>query len=334
MKRVALLTIGTVLLAASVPAHPQGPLGRRMQRFRSDVPLILIRAIQAQPTIRYTGTYTVEFRQVQPPVRHQEYITRDGGRYRIDFPTDSKFSGQVIIEDETVRLYYHPNTNEILQLPPRHGEAWDKVAVLAVDPKIRLSVTAGEQIAGHKTDQVVVSDLSGNVVQRLFIEPGSGIIMKRQLFDMVGSPAGYFEFSSIDLNPKIDPSIFKIQRKDAKLITPLMQLQRVCQRRGFSYRFLTTGTGFQLEGVNGRKFAGIEGLVQTYLNGKVRLSVYQLKAPIDPDRLKQQAGPNQKFFSFQSAGETIVLIGNMPEKNLEHLGALLLPGTAAPASKL
>jgi hypothetical protein len=171
-------------------------------------------------------------------------------------------------------------------------------------------------------------------VQRLFIEPTSGVIMKRQIFDLVGTPVGFFEFSSIDLNPKIDPSVFKIQRKNAKLITPLIQLQRVCQRRGFAYRFLSGASGFQLEGAVGRKFAGIEGLVQTYLSGKMRLWVYQLKAPIDPDRLKQQAGPNQKFFSFQAAGETIVLIGNMPERNLEHLASQLTPGTAVPSSKL
>jgi hypothetical protein len=158
--------------------------------------------------------------------------------------------------------------------------------------------------------------------------------MKREIFDLVGTPAGYFEFSSIDFNPKIDPAAFKIQRKNAKLITPLMQLQRVCQRRGFTYRFLSAGSGFQLESANGRKFASIEGLVQTYLSGRMRLWVYQLKAPLDPERLRQKAGPNQKYFSFQSAGETVVLIGNIPEKTLEHLATMLTPGTAVPASKL
>lgn len=332
----ARVLFGTVCLAACLVAQGQvnRPVGGGLRKFRGDVPLMLVRAIQAQPTLRYTGTYTVEFKQGPTPLRHEEYITRDGGRYRIDFPSNSQFAGQVIVEDQNVRLHYRPNVNEIIQQPPRHGEAWEKVANIAVDPKFKLTTAPGTVIAGYKTDQLVVMDQSGNTIQRLFIEPGSGVIMKRQIFDAVGTPAGYFEFTSIDLDPKIDPAMFVIKRKNAKIITPFMQLQRLCTRRGFSVRFLPSGSGFQLEGVNPRNFAGTEGLVQTYLNGKLRIWIYQLKAPLDPERLRQQAGKNQQFFSFQSGGETVVLIGNIPEKNLERFAAMMTPGTQTPGSKL
>ena len=333
---IARVLLGVAFLSTSLVASAQvnRPLNGGPKRFRGDVPMMLVRAIQAQPRLRYTGTYTVEFKQGPTPLRHVEYITRDAGRYRIDFPSNSQFAGQVIIEDQNIRQHYRPNVNEIIQQPPRHGEAWEKVANLATDPHYQLTTAPGSNIAGFKTDQLVVMDKSGNVLQRLFIEPNSGVIMKRQIFDAVGTPAGYFEFTSIDLDPKIDPSIFVIKRKNAKIITPIMQLQRLCTRRGFNLRYLPPGSGFQLEGANPRNFAGIEGLVQTYLNGKARLWIYQLKAPLDPERLRQQAGKNQQFFSFQSLGETIVLIGNVPERKLERFATQMTGGTQTPGSKL
>ena len=329
--------IGTVCLAAALIGQSQvnGPgTGGGLKRFRGDVPVMLIRAIRAQPNLRYTGTYTVEFRQGPTPMRHQEYITRDGSKYRIEFPGDSQFAGQVIVEDQNTRLHYHPVSNEIIQQPPRHGEAWEKVANLATDPKFQLNTTNGEVIAGLKTDQLVVSDKSGNVLQRLFIEPGSGLVLKRQIFDLVGTSVGYFEFTQIDLAPKIDPQTFVIKRKNAVLVTPLAQYQRIAKTRGFSNKILAPASGFQLESANYKKFAGVDGLVQTYVNGRIRLWIYQLKAPVDPTRLRQQAGKNSHFFAYQSNGETVVLLGNLPERDLERFVSMMSSGTPGPSSKL
>jgi len=325
--------IGGSCLALALAASAQNG-GGGLRRFRGDVPVMLIRAIRAQPNLRFTGTYTVEFRQGGTMTRHQEIITRDGPRYRIDFPADSPFAGQIIIEDQTVRLHYHPKLNEIMQQPPRHGEAWEKVANLATDPKFRLSTAPGEVIAGNRTDQLIVADQTGNVVQRLFIEPGSGAVLKRQIFDK-GAPVGYFEFNQIDLSPRIDPTLFDtLKNKGATLITPLKQLETISKRRGFTYRYLAPASGFQLESSTFKKFADIDGLVQTYLNGKVRLWIYQLKAPVDPARLRQQAGKNMHFFAWQSSGETTVIMGNLPERDLERFVNMMTSGTPGPSSKL
>ena len=325
----------TVLLSASmVLGQENGIGGFRPKRFRPEVPPILIRAIQAQPTLRYAGTYTVEFRQGPSSLRHEEYIIREGSSYRIEFPNDSQFAGQVIVEDQNERLHYHPNTNEIVQQPSRHGEAWEKVANLANNRKFKLEVTPGETIAGYKTDQIEVHDESGNLTQRLFIEPGSGLIMKRQIYDLVGTQAGFFEFTKVDLNPRIDSQAFVIRRKNARLITPTIQLQRICQKRGFALRILSPATGYRLESANRKMFAGVEGVVQTYLNGKIRLWVYQLKAPVDPDKLRQQAGKNLKFFSWQANGETIVMMGNVAEREMERFATMMTSGTSTPSAKL
>jgi len=323
------VAVGLALLSLALIAPAQGAGLRQRARNRlAEVPQLLVRAIQAQPTLRYTGTYTTEFRQGAKQIRHQEYITRDGAWYRIDFPNDSQFAGQVIIENNDVRLHYHPIPNEIMQQPPRHGEAWEKVANLAGNRRLRLTIDNGEVVAGLRTDQLVVADFDGNVTQRLFIEPGSGVIMKRLLFDKIGTQIGFFEFNQIDLNPHLDPSSFQIKRKNAKVITPKTQLERLSKRRGFMFWYLPPGSGFALEGANPRNFAGVEGLVQTYVNGTNRLWIYVLKSPVDSGRLRNGAGKNLHVHSFDSMGETIVLMGNVDDRTLSRFASMMTSGTS------
>ncbi len=329
MKTRLLSCIVLAVLASTGPAQVRRFGGMRpIRRFQNVLP-ILLRAIKAQPSLRYTGTYTTEFKQGANRVRHQEIITRDGVWYRIDFPNDSQFAGQVIVENQTTRLHYYPITNEIMQQPPRHGEAWERVANLANNKKFVLRSAPGEMIAGYRTEQLEVSDIQGNLVQRLFIEPGSGVIMKRQLFDLVGTQIGFFEFSQIDMNAKVDASTFVIKRKNAKIVTPMLQLERIAKRRGFPFRYLPPSSGFLLEGSSFRNFAGVEGLVETYLNGKVRLWIYLLKAPIDPERLRNAGGKNLHVYSFEAGGETTVLMGNVDDPALIRFASMMTVGTSA-----
>ncbi len=322
--------IGAIFLTAALasPIQAQGLFKQRAKRRLAGAPALLVRAIRAQPTLRYTGTYTTEFRQGSNTVRHQEFITRDGIWYRIEFPNDSQFAGQVIVENKDVRLHYHPVTNEIMQQPPRHGEAWEKVANLANNKKFVLTVAPGEMIAGLHTEQLEVSDFDGNIVQRLFIEPESGVILKRLLFDKVGTQIGFLEFNQINLSPVIDPSMFQIRRKNAKIVTPLIQLERIAKRRGFVVRYLPPLTGYSLEGSSYRNFAGVDGLVETYVNGQDRLWLYVLKAPLNPERLRANAGKNLHVHSIDLTGESIVLMGTLDEKTLTRFSSMLVAGTS------
>lgn len=325
---------GACLSAAALVCAQASPAHGSPSKFRGDVPGDLIRAIRAQPRLRYTGVYTVEFGQGPKSKRHVEYITKDGPRYRIEFPPNSPFAGQIVVEDPNVRLHYRPLRNVIVQQPPRHGEAWEKVANLATDQRFHINTEPGGVIAGMKTDQLVVSDKFGNVLQRLFIEPNSGLIMKRQILDQAGKPLGYFEFTQVDLNADIDPAAFTIPQGTAKIVTPLDTLERISRKFGFTVRLLPSTTGFQLESAGAKKFAGIQGIVQTYLNKRVRLWVYELKAPIDPVRLRQQARKNQHFYSWHSNGETVILIGNISDRILERIATMMNSGTSTPSSKL
>jgi hypothetical protein len=107
-----------------------------------------------------------------------------------------------------------------------------------------------------------------------------------------------------------------------------MQLERLSKRRGFLVWYLPPGSGYALEGATQRNFAGVEGLVQTYVNGTARLWVYVLKSAVDSERLRNGAGKNLHVHSFDSMGETIVLMGSVDDKTLSRFASMMMSGTS------
>ena len=118
--------------------------------------------------------------------------------------------GLIIVEDKAERRHYFPDKNEIRISGARREDSLDRLMGLfkkrGGQPKFVES--PGEAIAGNRTTLVSVSDARGNVIQKLFIEPKSGVVLKRELFDPTGTPMGSFTFTKVDLNPKFDDRIF------------------------------------------------------------------------------------------------------------------------------
>src|ERR1700677_2274734 len=102
-----LFIAGMVAAIVSAPAQAARQIGTRQSGgFAPTVPPLLVRAIKAQPFLRYTGSYTSELRTGATTVDKQEFIIRSGEWYRIDYPSDSKFAGHVIIENNLIRQHY------------------------------------------------------------------------------------------------------------------------------------------------------------------------------------------------------------------------------------
>lgn len=319
----------SVLILCSLPAFAQRPDDRGSPHPEFDAaPPVLRKALFGGHRLHYIGTRIVDFRRNGVTTHHAETITRAGNFVRIDFPEGSPQSGQVIVENSRERRHYFPDKNEIHILPPRHDEAFERLKRLV--SKGTLSTMAGQPVAGLHTEQVVVSDKDGNVVERLFIHPESGMILKRQLFDAVGTPVGGFEFISIEMDPQIDPAVFKLRRNGATILTPVDLLERTARKSGFSAAALPPSTGFRLEGSVVRKLHGTDVLQENY-GGPfgARLTLFQLKTSISPDRLRQYADrQDYQFVYWHADGNTFVLVGSVDTPTLLQVAGPLSKGTA------
>lgn len=327
-RTVSLITATLIVAAVSARPHNQSDPGNWNQT--RNYPPIFAKAMEAARNLRYIGTRVVEFHNDGKVERHRETITRDHERVRIEFPDDGPFAGQVIVENANERRHFFPDKNEIQILPPRIRDAFDRMR----GPRggqLGFSTGPGEAIAGFKTDEVVVRDKSGNLVQRIFIEPNSGLILKRSLYDPTGAEYGSFEFKSVDLNPQIDPKRFVIRHKGAKIVTPADLLQRLARERDFVALTLPRSSGYRLEGAFSRDIDGNPVLLQFYKgdSGNQRLTLFELKRSISPDRVQRLSRGNLKSVTWQAGSAYFVLVGNLDEASLRRIAAPIMGGTAA-----
>lgn len=301
------------------------------QEIRSDVPAVLRKAFFKGRDVRYSGTRVVVFRRGSETSQHTEYVTRDGPRLRIEFPRESDFGGQIIVENKNERRHYYPDKNEIHVLPPRREEAFERIARLVKSSRDRFRFNTGpdETIAGKNAEQVVVSDASGNVVQRLYIEPSSGLVLKRQLFDAVGTRVGGFEFTEIDLRPRISNDVFRLVRRGARMVTPTQLLEELARKEGFRPIVLPVKDGIKLEWSGVWKIDGEDVLTQSYAAPEGRISLFQLKRIVSPDRLSKFARGRVKFVYWRRDGRTFVLVGNRSADELRRLAEPIAGGTVS-----
>ncbi|AIE86954.1 LolA family protein [Fimbriimonas ginsengisoli] len=327
MSRRAFVLCGVTpgLCLTMAAAMAQGPGGAAIQG-----PPILRKAISASENLRYIGTRTVEFRRNGDTKQHTETITREGRRLRIDFPEGSPLAGQVIVENGFERRHYFPEKNEIHVSPPRREEVLGRLGrMMSHGNRFSFVVAAGQPVAGIRTEQVVVSDRAGNVLQRLYIDPESGLILKRSLFDPVGTPVGGFEYTRIDLDPRIDPRVFRLFRRGATFVTPFNLLERLAREHGFPAIALPASSMFRLEGSQVHKIEGNEVLIQNYASRDgVHLTLFQLKTNVSPDKMREFARKqNLHSLSWYAQGNTFVLIGNVDEATLNRIARPLMGGT-------
>ncbi|RYG22428.1 hypothetical protein EON82_17115 [bacterium] len=284
------------------------------------LPPVLRRALAAANTLRLTGRRTVTVLEDGQSIRHEEIIMRDGPRLRIEFPSRGAYAGQVIVEDGKQRKHYLPANDEIRILPTRREEALARIRRWARNGKV--STEKGARIAGLPTVEVVARDASGNVVQRLDVNPASGLVLRRRVYSATGSEMGGFVYTKVNLNPEpFDPSLFRIERRGAKVTTPWDELRRLAKRSGFAPLGLPESTGFRLDTARLAKLPGGSVLLQTYMGPGGRLSLYQLKSAVNPERLRRQAKRGVQTLSWSADGRHFVLLGPQDQATLAKLKA-------------
>lgn len=321
---IALLLSATV---AGAQVRPRRLLGggpaRKVQRnwvVPPQVPPALKLALGVFDRIRYSGTRVIQVKSGTNRQEHTEYVVTNGPETRIEFPVESPLHGQVIVENASERRQYFPARNEIQVGPPQRDQAVQRLATMVARRGVTVTEASGGAVAGMQTEVVSISDRKGNLLQKLWIEGKSGLILKRELYDKLGTLQASFEFTQANLNPIIHPSDFKLERKGVKVITPDDVLTRIIRKERFQDVRLPAGTPYKLEGARVQKIVDQRVLVQQYAGNGHRVTLYQLNASVDPSRLGKLAPNGVQVYSWNSGGASFVLVGDLPETELKDLG--------------
>jgi len=286
-------------------------------------PELLRKMLQSQPTLRFSGTRVVEFRNGPDRVRNTEIVLKDGERQRIEFSPDSPNAGQIIVENGRERRQYDPQKNEIQVLRPRREEMIGRLGMLARQIReggLRFRIDAGGEIAGVATKQMILTDPEGNVVHRMWIDPATGMLLKREILDPVGTRIGFFEFTKVNFNPRFSPDDFRILRRGAKVVTLDDLVGRIAKKLGFSPLRIPASEPYELEDVRPVDLGPRKGMMQMYSGAKGRFSFYQVTGEIDQRRLERLAGgPRFDVYSWRSGERTLILVGDVGRSELERL---------------
>ncbi len=313
----ALAALG--LMAAALAQNPRPPDGGR----DLNLPPVLAKAFRSAFKLTYSGEREVAFRRGHERVRHVEYILKQGPRIRITFPENSPMAGQIVVENGGERQHFMPATNEIFIGPAMHDDSFKKLMVFfrkEGDERPRVVTTPGEPVAGIRTTLVALQDPKGNVFQRLWIDDRSGMILKRELYDPVGGLVGSFEFTKVNFNPDVVANDFRINRPNAVAVTARDAARRLMREAGMASAFLKEESGMRLIGSRLlRRVENARVLILTYETGRAPLSLVQVVGKFESDRLVRLTGRQYKSFSWQLAGRTFVLIGDMDVEALKRL---------------
>ncbi len=324
------LILGVFALSAIGAAQPGPP-----PRWRGGpppppprpLPPLLDLAIKRAGEQRYTGTRVIEYKMGPNRGRHIENVIRDRQKLRLEFPTGSALSGEVIVEDGRERRHYKPDENAIYVMPVRGEEMIERLKMLAHSPWFEFRDAGEARVAGLKATHLQVVDGKGNVAQNLFIEPRTGLVLKREMFDRSGSPMGYFEFTAVNFKPRIDARDFVLQVRGARLIYPSDTLRTLARENGFSFVMLRSGSGYELEEARPIDIGGQPVLMQVYGGRGHRLTLYQTRFRIDSQRLRRMSGRDLKVYVWRRGEEHFALIGDLTEAQLQELAESLADGS-------
>ena len=283
---------------------------------------LLRRVVDATGHLRYSGMRTVEFSAAGIVRSHTEYVLADGRRSRVDFPSDSAYHGQVIVDDGKQRLHYFPGRHEVLRQPSGAEDAPSRVVeqiVAGRAPREELSVTDGGLVAGRSCREVSISNRRGVLQQNIWVDPDTGMVLKREVYTARGERIADFEFERIDYKAPIRDDDFKIQADGAKTVTPEDLLRQLQTRNQLRPVMLAAGSGSHLQSSR-ELLAGKVRLIQAvYLAKQGRVVLFQGRYAFSQEELGKAAPKDVSFYTWSSGGEHYALVGKMDEGTLRRL---------------
>lgn len=287
---------------------------------------LLRKANGAIANARYSGMREVEFLTKVGLQSHVEYVTVDGIRSRVEFPSHSKYHGQVIVDDGVDRKHYFPGGRELRIQPSPIGDPAAQLVgrVVARNGRgFRLSDADGGKIASRDTRVVTIERGNGSLAQKLWVDPRSGAILRREAYNAGGIRVGAFQYSRFEPNPRISAADFELNPPGTRLITPEISLSGLQRSEGLRTIELNRRTGFRLLSAS-RVPAGRDAVVHhTYVSARGRLTLFQGKVSLSDDALRRAAPARIKAYTWQVSGESYTLLGEFDEAELRNLAQSL-----------
>lgn len=319
---LALVCVGTIFAQG-----PDGPSGRRGGGpggpgggfgKPAELPQILKEAQEKSKKLRFSGTRVVTFYRAGKAETHEEYLTKDGSRMRIEFSKNSPFAGQVIIETPEGRKHFFPDRNELKESPASGRKQFENFRFGGMRGGKPI-ITDGGSMLGLKVTKVQYLDPMKNPTFEVYVDLKSGLAVKRVIYGPGGEVAGLFEFKKLNFNPTLSKDAFAFNRKGVKIVRPVDDLIAKAKELGVSAYGFGPKDSYKLEGANLREMRGKKVLILNYAMNESRVTMFLLRPDADLAEIQKSSRRKDGFYAWKEAGAAIILIGEGSQEELQNL---------------
>ena len=231
MKVSALLVVA---LATALSFGQEGVgAGPRRGVLAQKLPEIVRKALRSQRFLKFQGRRVVTIRREGKSSSFEDLVWQDGRMTRVEFPPGSTRAGQIIVEANGQRQHYFPAENEIEVSSVRGpgGLPGGNMGPLSRRPEAQYLLGGNELVAGVSC-QIVDGEGPMGGKLRLWIDPLTGTLLKRENYDKGGQLVAGFEFKQIDLSVEIPASKFALKISSVKIVSPQDRMERTAKQHG------------------------------------------------------------------------------------------------------
>jgi outer membrane lipoprotein-sorting protein len=335
---LVLATAALVRLAAPAAASSEGNV-------------LLQRAVVADDSTSYTGTltsvvYTSD--RAQSTVVNIDHLAPSEWRIWYVAPADAY--GRLIISNEAVTYQYEPSVNKVF------ANNWstnalalgDVLDTARVEKNYAVQAGAGTSVAGHAARILTLtSKHSGTLVERLWIDEKTNLILRREIYHADGTIASKASFDNVRAVKSLPKELFDLSIPKGMTLVPgatyaTKATSDTAATASLSFTVVRPKLlpdGFSLA----RESVGIHDAVQTlqlvyddglrdfslFENATGRLPKFENGPPHaiavgDDDGSYAEVG-GETIVSWNSGGLNLTLVGDLTVNELSAIGASLKP---------
>ncbi len=312
---------------------------------------LLQRAVVADDATSYTGTltsvvYTSD--RAESTVVNVDHLAPS--QWRIWYVAPADAYGRLIISNETVTYQYEPSANKVYanNWSTSSLELGDALDTARVEKNYAVQIGAGTSVAGHAAHILTMSSKhAGTLVERLWIDDQTDLILRRETYHADGTIASKASFDNVRAVKTLPKELFDLSIPAGMTLVPgatyaTKAASDVAATSSLTFtvvrpKYLPEGFSLAHESV------GVHDDVQTlqlvYDDGLRDFSLFEnatgrmpkfengLPHPIsvgDDDGFYAAIG-GETIVTWDSGGLNLTLVGDLPAKELGEIGASLKP---------
>ena len=291
---------------------------------------LLKRMLQAENSLTLSGNQITTVSQNGLDISSEQMVQRNGAHaMRMDYLRPPRLAGEQIIDNGRFYCHLIP-ARDTLELSPSRIQVL-RVRVPQIIKEIRsgrlvVQGTGVEVVAGHSCNIVSVAARSATPVpwRRFWIDPTNGAQLRIEQYNAAGQLQSVSYFTQVTYTPTFDKAVFHVPHAGSKVVTrgfgtPSLTLDQVRQQAGATWpmpAYLPDGFHFQAGAVSNLRNRRVVEL--RYANGVNVFSVFQTPDLSEKGPTKQEHPRSGVLFGRQ-AGMKIVIIGNLPDTEMEKV---------------